>query len=152
MVLNTGPWLTSARKLGVLPNSKCGGCNAKRLESATWSVAAQRVLLESLRGSKARAGSSFSYRGGSAPKSKSDRPHRGFRPKPQLYDAPRRGSEPSRRRAGVECAEVVRSALLQAKTRRVQDLIFRDVSANSPVFVAKGRAVRGGIRNSTLDF
>ena len=50
------------------------------------------------------------------------------------------GPEPSLR-------SVVRPALLQAKTPRVQDLIFRDVSANSPVFVAKERAVRRGIRN-----
>ena len=54
-------------------------------------------------------------------------------------------------RAGVGPApslrSVVRPPLLQAKTPRVQDLTFRDVSANLPFFVAKRRAVRGGIRD-----
>ena len=68
------------------------------------------VLSSACRGSKARAGSSFSYGGGSAPKLQNRRPHRGFRPKPQLYDAARGGSASGRRRAGVECAAVVRPA------------------------------------------
>ena len=140
MVLNTGPWLTSAR----INSGCCLIASAAAVTRSVWNPPHGRASLAadlpSLRGSKARAGSSFSYGGVRRRFPKIVDLIEVFARNPNFTCPPEGG----RRQAGAESATVARPAL-QAKTRRVQDLIFQDVSANSSVFVANERAVRRGI-------